>query len=322
MRKVIAKAPGKCILFGEHFVVYGTPAIAAAISNYSKCTIEEIVSGIQLKLNNYNKLYEFQSFNEIVKENFPEFEEIIECFRIFKERHGINFENIKITINSSLFMGSGLGSSASMAVSLVAAINSYYDINLDRSQISDIALEMEKIIHGTPSGIDNTTCTFGNVLFYQKGEHRFLTVPSELPLLVTNTNIERKTKEAIELVRKYTIENAESSRGLFRIFNMMISNIEEALVHLELQRIGGFMSDNQELLVNFGVSNDVINEITQIALKNGAFGSKLTGAGLGGCVISIGTQETLQKISEILKSKGYPSFIANIDNEGVKVETE
>lgn len=321
MNSITATAPGKCILFGEHVVVYGYPAIAAAISLYSSCKIEPSSTTNQLDFKNYNQSFEFLSIDDLILKIPSRFKQISECLKIFNKKFNVSFNGIKITINSSLFPSSGLGSSASIAVALVAALNTFYKLNLTRETISEIAFEMEKIIHGTPSGIDNTTCTFGNLLFYQKGKHRFLKVPLELNLLITYTNIEHNTKQAIEIVRKKKDDNPDDIEEIFKNFEKVILSGEKALQNGDAKEIGLLMSDNQALLDTIGISNDIINKIIDIALKHGAYGSKLTGAGLGGCVISIGSKKKLEKISKILSKKGYESFITTIDREGVKIES-
>ena len=165
MKFMKAISPGKCILFGEHAVVYGYPAIAMSLNIYSSCRIKKIPKDIFiLRLSNYQKKLQFSSQKEI-KNQFPH------KFRNFQvglitllNQYNIKLQGIEVEIASDLFMGGGLGSSASTAVSLIAALGSFYNLGLNKGQISEIAYKMEKIIHGTPSGIDNTICTYGNIL--------------------------------------------------------------------------------------------------------------------------------------------------------------
>jgi len=318
--KVNIKAPGKIILFGEHLVIYGYPAIAAAISRYSSCCIEPVPDKILIELTNFNEKFQFLDLNEMIIKIPSRFKQISYCLELFHDKYDVISDGIKITIDSSLFPSAGLGSSASIAVALVSALTAYYKLNLSRDAISEIAFELEKMVHALASGIDNTACTFGNLLFYQEGKYRALSISYDLPLLITYTNIERDTKSAIEKVKQYTMSYPKDYRDLFEGITQIISAAEQALKDRDFETIGHLMSENHEILTKIGVSNEIIEKITQISLKNGAFGSKLTGGGLGGCVISIAPYEKLEKISKILKKKGYPSFITKIDTEGVNIE--
>ncbi len=320
MHKVLARAPGKCILFGEHSVVYGYSAIAMAISVYSSCVIEEVdEKKIQLFLKDYNELLEFTNLESLNSRIPSQFNQISRCLNLFNKKFKLNFENIKIVLFSSLIPSSGLGSSASIAVALVSAISSFYNLNLDRKEISAIAFEMEKVKHGTPSGIDNTICTFGNLIIYQKSEFRLLDVPNDLSFLVTYTNIEHDTKKAVESVKQFKENNPQESSQIFKKMENIAKNAEIGLKNGDLNQLGNLMNENQKYLTKLGVSNKIISKIINIALKNGAVGSKLTGAGCGGCVISLGTESVLNNISKILKEKGFINFLTNIDREGVKI---
>ncbi len=321
MKVVHASAPGKCILFGEHAVVYGYPAIAMAISLKSTCIIEELnESKIELVLKNFNQNYEFKDLNEFFI-NFPsKFDQIKHLFKIIHERFNTKINKIKLTLSSTLFPSSGLGSSASISVALVMAFSVYYNLNLEKSEISKIAYELEKIVHGTPSGIDNSICTFGNVIFFQEGKFHFIEVSEDFRILVTYTNMDHNTKLAIEQLRDFKKEEKKFCDFVFDRIGFYTEIAESELTTGDLNEIGNLMNINQKLLAALNLSNNTINEIVNTAIENGAYGSKLTGAGLGGCVISIGKEDVLEEISQILNSKGYKSFIANIDKEGVKIE--
>ncbi|MFX0020708.1 MAG: mevalonate kinase [Candidatus Hermodarchaeota archaeon] len=321
MRIVRASAPGKCILFGEHAVVYGYPAIAAAISLKSTCIIEELSeSKIELILKNFNQSYKFEDLNDLFKKIPPQLEQIKYLFKIINQQYNTQIEKVKITIFSNLFPSSGLGSSASIAVALVMAFNTYLNLKLEKTEISKIAFEMERIIHGTPSGIDNTICTFGKLIFFQGHKFRYLEAPQDFDILVTYSNMDHDTKLAIDQLRGLKNEEPLFCDFIFDKIRFYTELAELEINQGNLNEIGKLMNINQKLLASLNLSNDSITEIVNVANENGAYGSKLTGAGLGGCVITIGNDDILEEISQILNKKGYKSLIANIDKEGAIIE--
>jgi hydroxymethylglutaryl-CoA reductase len=177
---------------------------------------------------------------------------------------------------------------------------------------------MEKVVHGTPSGIDNTVCTYGNAIFFQEGKFQNIEVPDNLKILITYTNMKHDTKLAIEQLRNLKKKESEFCQLIFDRIGFYTETAELELINGNLNEIGSIMNINQKLLAALNLSNDAISEIIDIALRNGAYGSKLTGAGLGGCVISICSADILEEISKILDLKGYKSLIATIDKEGVQ----
>ena len=174
-RAVKVKAPGKCILFGEHAVVYGHPAIAAAINQFSHCHIEKgKTPGISLLLKDFNIKYQISHIplkKQVVADRFKQYETGL---NLLAERYDITIKNLQITMHSDLWAGAGLGSSASAGVAFIASLGIYYNLHLSKQTISDLAFEMEKEVHGHPSGIDNAVCTFGQIIYYQQGKEETL----------------------------------------------------------------------------------------------------------------------------------------------------
>ncbi|MGV9171646.1 MAG: mevalonate kinase, partial [Promethearchaeia archaeon] len=286
MLKVIA--PGKCILFGEHSVVYGYPAIAMALGINSTCKIKRISHNqLRLHLKDYDRTFNFSSIREI-RSKFPqEFKNFQVGFLSVIDRYGIDVLGMEVQISSDLFMGGGLGSSASTAVALMGGLGSFFDLDLDKAQISDLAYNMEKIVHGNPSGIDNTICTNGNILIYQNKQFQTLENIPHSNFLITYTNMDHSTKVAVEKVANLKQQRPEYVNKIFRTIGKVTDKAEKVLKRGNIAKLGDLMNKNQELLTKLGVSNRQIKKINKISLKNGLYGSKLTGAGLGGCVIGI-----------------------------------
>jgi mevalonate kinase len=320
MKSISASAPGKVILLGEHAVVYGFPAIAMAISIRSTCNIESIDQGIKLYLNDYNLVLNFSNLSQFQEEIPDKFKQFSLILGILKKEYNIDVKNIKITLNSEILPGSGLGSSASIAAALITALNAFYNLKLKNDTISDLAFKMEEITHGTPSGIDNTVCTHGNILFFRKGKIHYVNVSTDFSLLITYSHMEHNTKRAVLNIKKLTEEHPSLINEIFKKIGLYTEKAEKLLLDGNLRELGNIMNKNQNLLEQLHLSNDPISEIVNTAMNNGAYGSKITGAGLGGCVITLANDEELSQISILLQKKGYRSFIAKLDTEGVMIE--
>lgn len=320
LESVSAKAPGKVILFGEHAVVYGYPAISMGISLKTYASVEAIEENkIILSLDTYERLHEYTDLNDLITNIPPGFKQIGYLFNAIKKRYNIQIDKIRVKMSSDLPPGSGLGSSSSSSVALVSSISNFYDLNLDRGNISDYAFEMEKIVHGTPSGIDNTTCTYGNLIFFQNGNHRLLSVPDRFHVLITYCGIRHNTRMALEKVREFNELNPQECKQIFEKISNIVKDAESAISKGNIVKIGKLMNSNQKLLDTLGLSNHEIAKINEIAIEYGAFGSKLTGAGLGGCVVTLGTEDNLRAISTILEEENYDTYLTEIDTEGIKV---
>jgi len=316
--RITSKVPGKCILFGEHAVVYNFPAISMAIPLNSTCTVEENKhNSIEINFKTSNEKYEGSSLIDI-EEKIPfNYSQFILGLNSLESNFDIIIKDIKIELSSDIITNAGLGSSASTSIALISAVSEFYDLTLKKAEILNYVLEMEKVTHGTPSGIDHTTCLYGNIIYYQKGRpFHFVYPPDDFYVLITYTNQEHNTKEVISNVKKLKDENSHLFDSVVDKIGFYTGIAELELVSGNYEEVGKLMNFNQDLLSQLNVSNATINKINEIALKNGAYGSKLTGAGLGGCVITLGEEKVLKKISKIFKSQGYWNFLTTQDKNG------
>ncbi|NHI91711.1 MAG: mevalonate kinase [Candidatus Lokiarchaeota archaeon] len=322
MKKHIkCSSPSKIIFFGEHAVVYGYPAIVSAISKRSFCEIKSNKDeSFSIDLMNFktSKTYQKSALDSQFKEKnkkFSSFLAIIKNLNDFK-----SFDSgFNIKIYSEVPIGAGLGSSASVNVSLVNALNYFFELNLSRKEISEFAFIGEKEIHGNPSGIDNTIATFGGMLWYENKKFEPLEFMGNLSFIVSNTNIHRNTGELVEHVRKLYGKKKDKVTELFESIKVIVKKAKISLKKNDLFELGNLMNLNQEILEKIGVSNPEIEDLIQIAKKNGAYGSKLTGAGGGGCIISLTDLDNEKKLLDALNKKS-KSFKVELDRKGTLLE--
>lgn len=195
-------------------------------------------------------------------------------------------------------------------------------MDIDLHEINKLAYETEKIIHSFPSGIDNTISTYGGGILYENGVMKELSFQlSSNYIVIINSLIPRNTKDLVESVRKKYEKNPSAIQGIFHNIHNIVIDAEKALKAGDLAQIGELMSSNHQLLRDLGVSHRTLDEIVKILDEKRALGSKLTGAGGGGCVISLfDDYHRATEVVELMKEKNLQAFISNFSNDGVRNE--
>lgn len=312
-------APGKIILFGEHAVVYKHPAIAAAIDLRAISSIS--ASSEQISILSVPDLFPKKLFDlnlTPLPENLTALKFVIDSLLEVTE----SCKNPTIEISSRIPLSAGLGSSAAVSVSLIAGFSKFLGMDIDLHEINKLAYETEKIIHSFPSGIDNTISTYGGGILYENGVMKELSFQlSSNYIVIINSLIPRNTKDLVESVRKKYEKNPSAIQGIFHNIHNIVIDAEKALKAGDLAQIGELMSSNHQLLRDLGVSHRTLDEIVKILDEKRALGSKLTGAGGGGCVISLfDDYHRATEVVELMKEKNLQAFISNFSNDGVRNE--
>ena len=314
-------APGKIILFGEHAVVYGHPAIVMAIElRANSKTTESMSPGIQLSVPQINseKIFTFnansQSFDV---ENLSSFDFMIKTLfsRTVEKK-------LFIEIDSKIPVGMGLGSSAAVAVSTIASLSDYLGHNYNLNEINDLAFKAEQITHGNPSGIDNTISTFGGILYFKEKKHEKILGRINMPsVFIVNSGISRNTKDYVEKVAKSRKKDRKNSDRILNSIGVITEEARGCIAKSDYNQLGVLMNQNQKLLEDLGVGHPILTKLIEIAKKNGSLGSKLTGAGGGGCMVSLFENLTdAKKIVEKFNEKGFQALLTNYSDIGVKRE--
>ncbi|MFX0013493.1 MAG: mevalonate kinase [Promethearchaeota archaeon] len=299
---------GKTILFGEHFVVYGVPALASAIGDSTTCIVES-KDGTGYELNDNRP--------EVPGYKKKKFDEQKESIKNIIDFMGINLEDkaLKITFGGDLVCASGVGASAASCVSLARAINDEFNLGWDDTKINNAAYEGEKGYHGTPSGIDNTASTFGGLVYFirnlEGSSNTIETIKLEKPieLVIASSGMTANTAEVVADVRKKKEEDPAWFEGIVKEYQEVIESGREALEKMELEKVGQLMNKNHKLLQDITVSNDVLDKMVKLARDNGALGAKVTGTGRGGNIIALTPSSGLQnKVYNALKDAGHPAW--------------
>ena len=307
--KSIASAPGKIILFGEHFVVHGTKAILAAIDKRVTVT-STFTDNKTIKVNSQLGTIEvpISSSHEEVKSEFRPF--VYLANKIINSEQ--NASGLEITIDSDIPIGVGLGSSSACCVAAAASISELFN-ELSSEEILKMSIEAEKTIFPDTSGADCTVCTYGGMIEYpsiEKIDNTF-----DLNLLIANSMIPHNTKNSVEKVNKFKENDEERFSQLCDLETKLIDEVITAMKNNDATTFGLKMSENQKYLEEIQISNDTLRDMIS-SLKEISLGTKITGAGDGGCIIALVKDENMDKVTALLpKDKEY--FSAKIDTKGV-----
>ena len=307
--KSVASAPAKIILFGEHFVVHGTKAILAAIDKRVTVT-SSFTENKTIKVNSELGTLEvsMSSSHEEVKNEFRPF--IFLANRMINSHQDVN--GLEITIDSDIPIGVGLGSSSACCVAAAASISGLFK-ELSSEEILNLSIDSEKTIFPNTSGADCTVCTYGGMIEYpsiKKIDNTF-----DLNLLIANSMIPHNTKNSVEKVNKLKKKDDKRFSELCDLETKLIDEAVMAMKNNDATVLGLKMLENQKYLEEIQVSNDILHDMIS-SLKEISIGSKITGAGDGGCIIALVNDENMSKVPALL-GKDKECFSAKLDTKGV-----
>lgn len=310
MHKTEATAPGKVILFGEHAVVYGQPAIAAPVSHVRAMAKIETHEEARFTLHtpDINTTVEY--------EDAPQDHPVAAAIRqIQQAAHIKQLPSLKVTVTSQIPIASGLGSGAAISAAVIRALVQYLDLlHLNNDQaISDLTYEVEKIHHGTPSGIDNTVIAYEQPIYFvrqhpQNKIERF-EVKRPLSLLIADTGIRSSTKVAVGDVRRQWQADESKFERLFSACGRIANQARQAIEAGEIAQLGQLMQENHAILQQMTVSSPELDRLVTVALEAGAMGAKLSGAGRGGNMIALVEENSQEGVREALLGAGAKSVL-------------
>ncbi len=329
VKRVVASAPGKIILFGEHAVVYGEPAVAVAIDRRARVIVEErgdfevrisapdlsLEAGFDLERGFSEDSFSFFEIPQRLKNVVRAVEVSLNACNL---KRGLNIE-----INSDIPPSAGLGSSASVAVATVAAVGKCLTgDSWESEKVSKLAFEAEKIVHGTPSGIDNTISAYGGGIIFQQGKIERLDIGAQVSIIIGDTKVERSTKKLVSHVRSICEKYPSIGLPIIRLIGSLTLEGIESLKMGDFEGLGELMDINQGLLDAVGVSHLSLSKMIFAAREAGAYGAKLSGAGGGGCMIALTSPENAKNVLEAIEMSGGRAVPAAFSMRGVTVESE
>jgi mevalonate kinase len=310
-----ASAPGKIILFGEHAVVYGRPAIAVPVT---QVRAKAIVNAEPKSAPGLVRLIAPDIGLETTLNELPEDHPLAVVIR--KAASALQLTHIpacSIHISSTIPIAGGMGSGAAVSVAILRAFSASIGHPLSDQQISDLVYEAERIYHGRPSGIDNTVITYAKPVYFIKGQSiEILSVKRPFTLVIGDTGIKSPTALAVDDVRRAWEQQRQQFEQLFDSAGAIAVSGRKALETGRIKAIGSLMNENHALLQQMGVSSTELDALVEAACSAGALGAKLSGAGRGGSMIAVVSPEAASRLTTALLNAGAAGTIVTEIGKG------
>ena len=297
----VGTAPGKVILFGEHAVVYGRPAIAVPVFDLqakAEVRLGAPGQGVILEARDLEMRFSLAEAGS---------DDALATI-VWKTLARLEIPpqpDITVAVESTIPIARGLGSGAAVSTAVVRALARYFGKHLTSRATSALVYEAEKLYHGTPSGIDNTVIAFGKPVYFIRGRAlEIFWVRAPFLLAIADTGIVSHTKDVVADVRRGYEENLGRYEFLFDEIAEIVQQGRSAIEMGDLPRLGGLMNRNQAVLQAMGVSCPELDRLAEAALDGGALGAKLSGAGRGGNLVALITPEVRGRMEMFLKLAG------------------
>jgi len=307
---VVGSAAGKAILLGEHAVVYGRPAVAVPLSDL-RATAEVQPAGdgrggsgrdVVIRAEDLGRVYRLaERYDDAAAEALQA------TVRNVLAHLGVDAagEGLEIVVRSRIPVARGLGSGTAVATAMVRALARHYGRDLPAAVVSDLVFRTEVILHGTPSGVDNTVVAHERPVWFRRGlEPELLDLHAPLVLVIGDTGVPANTREAVAAVRALREANPDTIDARFDAIGALAEAGRAALCEGDMGRLGALMTRNQEHLCALGVSTPGLDRIVAAALGAGALGAKLSGGGRGGCAIALVTEAARRDVAAAMDAAG------------------
>ncbi len=297
----VCSAPGKVFLFGEHAVVYGKRAIACAID--LRTTVEVTRSGKGIYIHSAFK--DDPDKNQYIKTALKKVQQYAEI------------KHLNITVTSKIPVASGLGSSAAVTVATIGALNEEFQVGLTKDEIAFMAYQTELEVQGAASPTDTFVSTMGGTVVVPDKK---ILPPITCGIVVGHTGISKSTSRMVSRVRSLKEKYPEVIDGVMDAIGGISSRGEDLIKKNDYRSIGELMNVNQGLLDALGITIPELSLQIHAARQHGAYGTKITGAGGGGCMVAICDEKNSKDIATAIGRSYGDSFITKPTIEGVRIK--
>jgi mevalonate kinase len=303
MPAISASAPGKIILFGEHAVVYGRPAIAVPVLQVKAKAIVTAQPGTS------TGRVRIQAPNIGLETNLDQlpYDHPLAAV-IMGVAHALNIDRFPactVRITSTIPVAAGLGSGAAVSVAIIRGLSAFLGHPFTDEMVSELAFQAEKIHHGTPSGIDNTVITYAMPVYFVRGQPvETFRVAEPFTIVIGDSGISSPTAVAVGDVRRSWQSATDQYEQIFNRIGRIVQSARQAIEKGNPRDLGALMTANHQYLQELGVSSPELDHLVEAARNAGALGAKLSGGGRGGNMIALTERERAQSVEKALAASG------------------
>jgi mevalonate kinase len=321
MPAITKTAPGKAILAGEHAVVYGQPAIAVPVEEVRARAIVRAAPGRSAgEVRLQAPAIGLEAKLADLAEDQPLAAALRSVFHELEIEHPPAFD---LRVTSTIPVAAGLGSGAAVSVAVIRATAEFLGRRLADEQISRLAYEVEKLHHGTPSGIDNTVIAYCQPVYFIRRTTgnliEFISTGRPITLVIGDTGIPSPTSVTVGEVRRGWQVRPQYYERMFAAVGALVRRARGAIEGGEVSELGELLNENQALLEEIGVSSPEIDCLVGAARQAGALGAKLSGGGRGGNMIALAEPDQAERIREALREAGaWQTWISHLRATGEK----
>jgi mevalonate kinase len=296
---------GKLILLGEHAVVYGFPALAAALDRGVRIDAVPTPAGGSLRV-------DVPSWN--LKVTAEDDHSFARGLAAIADTLDLGRPPLTLVGDAQIPPGAGLGASAAFAVAISRALLAHLKRPADAPSVSAAASTSENVLHGKASGVDVALAVHGGIGVFRKssGLRQIQTQP--LRVIVGPSGAPRSTAQMVDRVAQATSGSVDDVR--LKELGALTDTGTTSLIRGDLAGLGNAMNRAHELLGGLGVSTPLLDALCDVAKKLGAYGAKLTGAGGGGSVIAIAPRDKEAEILAAWKAASVTGFVATVGSRG------
>ncbi len=323
MNKITVSAPGKLMLLGEHAVVYNRPSIVTAVNQRITLKAEILEENIfyleapDAGVKNYQK-----PFSELGKGDIPKGARFIErALYNFYKRYPKN-SGIRITTKSDFSPLFGFGSSSASTVCTFKALSELFNAKLSNRQIFELAFQTVLDIQGTGSGFDVAAATYGGTLYYSKAGSKTIKPLNltNLPLIIGYSGIKADTVTLVKQVAQTAKKYPNVIESIYSQIGYVVDLARKALLRGDYQTLGELFNLNQGLLESLGVGSSKLSAMIYGARDAHSYGAKLSGAGVGDCMIAVAPDNKVSAVKKAITKAGGKVVNVKVNNPGVRLE--